>query len=275
MTIKEIRKNTQIPPYETELLLSFILHKSREYIISHPEKIIQNKTYQKYKRLEKKRLLDWPIAYLTGEKYFFGLNFKVNKNVLVPRPETELMVEEVIKGIKKDDTVIDIGTGSGAIIVSLAKYFKANKKMSFLAIDISPLALKIARENAKEHHVDIMFLQGNLIEPVIKHIKDKNRLIITANLPYLTIKETKTFPSIQKEPKIALESGTDGLKHYRELFKQLKTSKLSNWICYCEINPHQKENMKKLIQNNMKDVKIEFKKDLGQRTRLCIVEKFD
>lgn len=133
-TVSLIFKESSLPRLETEILMAFLLHKNREFILTHPETKISPVLYKKFKILEIKCLKNWPVAYLTLKKEFYGLNFKVSPTVLIPRPETELFVDNIINLIKSQDikvnnfnqslpgelTIIDVGTGSGAIIIAVA-----------------------------------------------------------------------------------------------------------------------------------------------------------
>ncbi len=244
---------------DTELLLAFVLGKDRSYILSHPELNLTKAQEKRFSSLINQRTKFVPVAYLLGYKEFYGLKFKVTKDTLVPRPESELLVEEAIKAISNDSFVIDVGTGSGCLLISVLK----NSKIKGLAIDISKKALNIAKQNAKTHKLSkrITFKQSNLLF----NIKiPKSNLVILANLPYLNKKEMKE-KSISKEPTSALYGGTDGLKYYKKL-KQLLTS-YTNYALLCEINPGQKNGFRKLFP------KAEFKKDLSGKIRLAIVKK--
>ncbi|KKS53992.1 MAG: Release factor glutamine methyltransferase, partial [Candidatus Magasanikbacteria bacterium GW2011_GWA2_42_32] len=142
-----------------------------------------------FKKLIARRAKGEPIAYLIGHKEFYGLDFEINKNVLIPRPETELMVEEVVKKIDRLKIIlIDVGTGSGCIPIAILKTIKNTATIKCFAIDISPGAIATAKRNAKKHNVKIKFLHGNLLEPMMSQLTQyskKNKIIITANLPYL------------------------------------------------------------------------------------------
>lgn len=277
-TLKKLRRNNiPTPHFDTEILLSYVLKKAREYILSHPEKHLTKKQAVKYQTLINRRIKNEPIAYITGCKQFYGLNFIVNKHVLVPRPETELMVEEAIciSRNKKHLTFVDVGTGSGCIVITLAELLKL--KAQYLATEISKLALNTAHKNARIHKVDkkITFLRGNLLEPVITKLKTleiKNyNLVILANLPYLTPAQIKNSRSIQYEPKISLSAGPDGLKYYRQLFKQVKKITIKNTTILCEIDPSQVNIIKRIIKNKLPKSKIQIKKDLAGLNRLVIV----
>ena len=302
---KKLQKNKiPTPRLNAEILLSHILKKPREYILAHPEKQLAKTQISNFKFQITKRAKGKPIAYITGHKQFYGLNFYINKNVLIPRPETEMIIDEILRithNIKRI-TLIDAGTGSGCIIISIAKNLKSKFPpaifcgIQFLATDISKSALTIARKNAKLHNVDkkISFLQGNLLEPILnnpKYIKHPNNpIIITANLPYLTPTQIKNSPSIQCEPKIALSAGADGLKYYRQLFKQIKKLNALYAIRYapmcesgsrhpagivgalCEIDPRQTIMLKKIIKKNLPCAKIQIKKDLRGLNRLVLIK---
>ncbi len=242
---------------DAELILAFVLKKTRSQILSHDEIILSKIQFKKFNLLIKQRLNFVPIAYILGYKEFYGLKFKVTKDTLVPRPESELMVEEALKYIDTKTFVIDIGTGSGCLLSSVLKHCKAKG----LAIDISKKALAVARLNAKSHKLSkrIIFKQNNLLS----NIKvPKSNLVILANLPYLNGKEMKE-KTISKEPKTALYAGADGLLYYKKLEQQLKH--YSNYTLLCEINPGQKNGFRKLFP------KAEFKKDLSGKIRLAIV----
>lgn len=279
-----ILKSSPLPKNEIEILLAFLLNKNREFLITHPEIKLDKKSYIKFKNLEKKRLDNWSIATLIGEKEFYGLGFKVDKNVLVPRPESELIVDEVLDILKKETNkfeIIDLGTGSGAIIISLAAQLEKTDKSkynntTFKAIDISKLALKIAKKNSllNEQGPKIKFYLGNLLEPLINK-RDyieliSSKILITANLPYLTPRQVKSSPSIQKEPRIALVAGKDGLECYRVLFKQLKALDISTTV-FCEIDPSQNTSIKVLIKKYFAQAKVTIKKDLAGKNRLAII----
>lgn len=283
---KNLKNNSKIksPHLEAEILLSFTLKKSREYLLSHGEDKMSVNDLKKYNNLIKKRLKGVPIAYLIGHKQFHGLDFLVNKNVLIPRPETELMVDYIlnhnIKNLNKA-MLVDVGTGSGCIVITLAKKLSPTFKIKkFIGIDISGKALRIARQNACLHKINhkIKFIKGDLLTPILsnhKTLSKANKLIITANLPYLTNKQVKSEPSIKNEPKIALKSGKDGLKHYQRLFLEINEIKeyFPGYIyILCEINPEQSLPLKKIIKKEFPNAKIKIKNDLAGLNRLVVIK---
>ncbi|TAN33246.1 peptide chain release factor N(5)-glutamine methyltransferase [Patescibacteria group bacterium] len=229
---------------KSEILLAHAIGKSREFILAHPEYKPSFWKRVKFKYYCRLRERGWPIAYITGHKEFYGLDFLVNKNVLIPRPETELMVEEVVRRIENRELriektiLIDVGTGSGCMPIAVARSLplasrarsapKGETKrgsIKLIATDISRAALRVAKKNAKKHGVKIKFLHGNLLEPVIHNSQfsiQYSSLIITANLPYLTAEQYGKEPSIQKEPRGALVADAiNGLSLYEELLSQL------------------------------------------------------
>ena len=280
--IEVLTKNSSIPHFDAEILLSFVLNKSREYIISHPEIILTSTQITKFQKFINRRKDNEPVAYLTGHKEFYGLDFLVNKHTLIPRPETELIIDktmDLISGDLTNTNIIDVGTGSGCIIITLAKLLK-NKNIQFFGIDISPQALQIAKKNAKSHHLNsyIKFIKGNLLQPILKHKKlliTNSKFLITANLPYLTPAQIKSSPSIQHEPKLALIAGDDGLKYYRQLFKQIKELKKlspkSQISILCEIDHTQTKKIKQLIKDKLPLAKFNVIKDLGGYDRLVLI----
>jgi len=233
------------------------------------------------------------MAYILGHKEFYGLDFKVTKDTLIPRPETEHLVEVVTGNLKlvnrkKNNkvTILDIGTGSGNIIISVAKELK-NSKLPFtnyqlLATDISKKALRVARHNAKKHNVNeqIKFLKGSLLSPILntKYLprrqagKTQNAIIV-ANLPYLSQKIYEgTMPDVKNfEPRSALLSENNGLAHYEKLFNQIR--KLLLFVDHClliiEFSPEQKPALQKLIEYHFPAWRPKFQKDLAGKWRVC------
>lgn len=231
-----------------------------------------------------------PIQYQKGWTEFFKLKFKLTQDVLIPRPETELMVEEIIERVQNAEfrvqnednnselVIADIGTGSGCIAISLAKNLPKHK---IIAIDLSPKAIEVARKNAKFHKVDkrILFLENDLLSG-IKVMPD----IIAANLPYIpTFKLMYLDPLVREfEPKMALDGGSDGLELYRRLFQQIsqldQNSTPPRWnvrtprLVICEIDEDQGQNIKFEAQKYFPNAEIEIKKDLAKKDRFIKIK---
>jgi release factor glutamine methyltransferase len=168
--LKPLEKTSHgdLAAFDVEILLAFVLKKPKEFLYAHPEKKLTAAQLAHFKKLITRRAKHEPIAYITNQKEFFGLNFYVDKNVLIPRPETETLVEATISNIKypisNSQTIVDIGAGSGCVAVSLAKRFPNAK---IFATEISSGAMKVARKNARHHKAAVIFFRGNLISPFL------------------------------------------------------------------------------------------------------------
>ncbi len=291
-TIKSLLKKSLAPKptaeltSAAELLLAHSLKQKREWILAHGEYCLTKKEKLTYQKLWQRYQQDEPLAHLLGYQYFYGLKFAVNKNTLIPRPETELLVEKALAEIENDqlmENVLDIGTGSGAIAVSLAKTSEnlTSRKINFWASDISAAALEVARENAQKHKVTekIEFEKSDLLptEKFKSALGKKSNWLILANLPYLsaeiyakTAKNVKAF-----EPKSALLSGPDGLDHYRRLLSQCKSffqSSKTGLILFLEISPEQKNLIEREIKITFPTAQVFFFRDLAQKWRLVKVK---
>lgn len=242
MTIAEVFKKYSSKELgnELEILLGYVLKQSKEFLYLNRTKDITTEQEKQLDDLVTKRKQGMPIAYLIGSKYFYGLNFKVNKNVLIPRPETEWIVDEVLRIIAKRQKtsdrkilrILDIGTGSGAIAISIA-FNTDPTKVQVFASDISDKALGIAKQNAKRGKVNINFYKSDLLSK----IKGKFD-IITANLPYVPESDyNKFYENLKYEPKLALSDGTDDFVLIKKLINQLPSKLNKNGIALLEIDP--------------------------------------
>ena len=255
---------------DAEVLLCFVIKKEKEYLYTYPEVKLSPTQITKFNSLIAKRAKGIPVAYLVGHKEFFKLDFIVNRHVLVPRPDSELLVSHVLavcKGRRHTSLQItEIGTGSGAVAISIAKNLPQAK---VTACDISAAALKVAARNAKKHQVNIEFHRGDLLTPV----KNKKSDIMVANLPYLALTDKKQFSTeLNYEPRVALYSGIDGLDHYRRFFEQAGRLRYQPKYILIEHGHHQEIELKKIIRQHLQTKKISFKKDLCGRNRMILVE---
>ncbi len=286
MTILDLRKKyyKKIDSFDFDILSSLVLKKPRVFVLSYPEKKLTSRQLDTLTKLIKRRISNEPLAYILGEKEFYSNSFIVNKDVLVPRPETEIMVDEVIRLVTHDTkhvTIIDVGTGSGCIIISLARELKKKKNIDFFGLDISVKALKVAIKNAKLNSVDkkIKFIKSNLLSSIQSQITNhKSQIFITANLPYLTAKQIRESPSIKKEPRVALVAGCDGLKYYRTLFKQINIIEMGNSLSdislLCEIDPSQEKSIIKLAKQTLGIGYLQtVHNDLSGRVRMVVFSK--
>jgi len=285
MDIKKILQNTLLPPLDAELLLSRTLKKPREYLFIHPEKKLTKNQIVKFNNFSKRRVKGEPIAYLFGKKEFYGLEFLVNKNVLIPRPETELLVEAALREIMNKESgiknIVDVGTGSGNIIISIIKNIpqRIREKINFSATDISEKALHVAKKNAKKHKIDeyIKFIKSDLLEFASQR-KLKGNVIIVANLPYVSKNSyQKHKDNLKYEPKTALISEKNGLEYYVRLIRKIgkirKSGRSGQVLAFFEISPEQKKGISEIIGQALPPAKIRFFKDLSGKTRVVKIDK--
>ena len=255
------------PELDSELLLSKALNKKREKILTNLKKEVNKKQLDKFNLYLSRRKKKEPIAYILGFKYFWKYKFIINKSVLVPRPETEQIVEETLNYLSNNESkkILDIGTGSGCIIVSV---LKERSRCKAIAIDISSKALKVAKTNAKIHHLENKIKFINI--DIDKFNYNKYDLILS-NPPYISnIDLIRLDDDIRiYEPRESLSGGLDG---YEEITKVIeKSSKLlkNNGKLIVEIGDTQKNNVLKLLKNNGFYIN-KTGKDLSGRDR-CIV----
>ena len=238
-------KNTLFP---TLSLLEYVTKKPGWWILAHPEKRLYSKQIENVKIIKKRIEKYEPLQYITGFAEFWNLKFKVNRNVLIPRPETEWIVDRALRWLEKKSKeiknkkikIIDIGTGSGCIIISMAKeieMFKNSSIFEFYATDISKKALEVAKENALKNlgkrYKDIKFIRTNFFP------KNMHFNVVLANLPYLSEKDFKKLPSYIKnyEPKNALIGGKYGVEKIQEAVTLLPPHLEEDGIAFFEIPP--------------------------------------
>ena len=224
----------------------------------------------KYQKALKALKEGTPIQYALGTVNFYGLTYFVNENVLIPRFETEELVENVKKYFEnknKDNIkILDLGCGSGVIGLTL-KYFFKNANVTLT--DISKEALSVAKANAKNLKLDVEFLESDWFS----NIKEEKYDLIISNPPYLRYDEDIEDIVKNNEPHLALYGGgVDGLDTYRQIFKNIKPYLKEDTLLAFEIDYQAKENLKKLVNETFKQSKITFKKDMSQKTRILFVE---
>ena len=256
---------------DAEYLLSHILKCKRQELYLNPDTQLTNQEINTFKGFIQKRSKREPLQYIIGEEEFRGLVFKVTRDVLIPRPETELLVEEAVSLISnlqtpapKQPTIIDLCTGSGCIAVSIAKEIE---ECRVYATDISEKALAIAKENAKRHSVEnrISFLQGSFLEPLKGKGLEGKIDIMLSNPPYVSKKDMKKLqPEIKEyEPPLALYGGEDGLDSYRTIIPEALTYLKNGGYLILEIGYGQAEGVKELFGKNLAYGEIEIIKDLS------------
>lgn len=267
---KELEEISSTPRLDVEILLQKALGDvDRLYIHLNLEKVLSEEEDNLFLKLINERLNNRPIAYIVGNREFMGLDFYVQEGVLIPRPDTEILVEEVIEiGKNKGEIeILDIGTGSGAITVSLAKYLH---NANLTSVDISDIALEVGKKNAISNNVDnkIEFIKSNLFTEIDK---DKKFDVIVSNPPYIRKKDVQNLESQVKdfEPYTALEGGEDGLDFYRKITEQAKLYLKENGVLAYEVGHDQSEDVSKLMEINGY-TNIYTKKDLQGIDRVVI-----
>ncbi len=283
------KRGINSPRLDAEVLLASAWGRERADLLIFSEDQVPKEVQLVFYDLLKQRSKGIPVAYLTGEKEFMSLDFYVNFDVLIPRPETELLVERVLEflaklgkplktanrdittghaiGGEEEHLVADVGTGSGAVVVSLAYY---NPKVKVLAIDISPQALKTAARNAERHGVKgrVQFLQGDLLTPLLEQGFIGRGTAVAANLPYIPTADLPGLPlDVQYEPKNALDGGKDGLEHYRRLIPQAGLFLAPGGLLACEIGTGQGPVLAGLLEQEGWN-RVEVIKDYAGRERV-------
>lgn len=266
--VSELEKN-KIERLDAEILLAYVLNCNRLKLYTNSEKNLSVDEVQKFQNLIEKRKKNIPVAYLIRNKEFFGLNFFVNENVLIPRPDTEILTQFVIENLSGEKNFLDLCTGSGAICISICKFVK-NAKCS--AVDISENALKVAKFNAEKFGVEdrIKFFCGNLFEPIAEKFFDA----IISNPPYIPTKDLKTLQAeVKNEPEIALDGGDDGLNFYREIIEKSPKFLKSGGFLAVEIGINQSEKIINLIAENKNFENAEIFKDLAGIDRVIAARR--
>ena len=263
--------NVDTPKMKARLLMQYVLNQTRQYIIVHDMKVLNEKEKNEYFSCINKLRTGIPIEHITHQKEFMKLNFFVNEEVLIPRQDTEILVEEVIKIAKKINArkILDLCTGSGAIAVSLAKYLPQLEEITALAI--SHDAIQIAKKNAIFHKLEskLTFIESNLFENLPQQKYD----IIVSNPPYIKRDIMKRLDKqVQNEPHIALDGGYDGLDFYRRIVKEAyEYLKYGGYLCL-EIGYDQKEDVFKLIEKEHQYSKPYCLKDLCNNDRVVVTK---
>lgn len=279
MTIREtirkgmiILKNNNItePNIKARLIMQYVLNKPREYLMVYDTQNVMLRQEVNYFKAIKKLCQGLPLQHITHRQEFMKMTFYVDENVLIPRQDTEVLVEEVIKIAKKINAkkFLDLCTGSGAIAVSLAKYIEQSE---ITAVDISGKALNVAKLNAKNNEVDdkITFVESDLFSNLKKEKYD----MIVSNPPYIKTDIIKKLDKeVQKEPYIALDGGYDGLEFYRKIINEAdEYLKFHGYLCL-EIGYNQKEEVEELIRKQEKYTDTYCKKDLCDNDRIIIAK---
>ncbi len=272
--VEELRRgDVKSPELAADLLLGFTLGWDRVRIISHPEKAITEDLWIHFKSLVQRHASGEPLNYLTGEREFYGLSFRVTPAVLIPRPETELLVEktiELLKSYPSPARFLDIGAGSGCISIAIAH--EVPSAIGW-AVDISAAALEVAKQNACRHGVAdrIHFLQGDLLE---SFLPNSTFDFILSNPPYVPLEECDTLPSdvINYEPHLALFGGLTGLEIYSRLIPQVPGHLVPEGYLLIESGAGQTERIQELIEKTGLSLQM-ILNDLQEIPRCLIARK--
>ena len=232
---------------DSELLLSKILKKSREEILINLDKKIHKEKISRFKKYLYRRSKNEPIAYILGEKEFWSKKFDVNQDTLIPRPETELLVDYIVRSYQgKNISILDIGTGSGCIILSL---LTSLKKSSGIGVDISKKAILIAKKNALKHNLSN---RVKFFNKPLEKIFGKKFDIVVSNPPYIKTKDLKNLSEdIKKyEPRMALDGGNDGLDLIKKVIYKSKEILKIKGVLALEIGNEQIKIVSKILTDN-------------------------
>jgi release factor glutamine methyltransferase len=271
------RQALQNPKLDSQVLLSHCIQKPTSYLFAHGDEPLSEEVQRQFAALIARRANHEPVAYILGEKEFFKRPFRVSPATLIPRPETEMLIELTIKESKPGTVFADIGTGSGAIAITLA----AETGGFVFATDISADAIAVAKENAKTLGVAerVFFLEGDLILPFVNDLKtwleraELKRITLVANLPYIPRRHYENLdPDVKDfEPKTALLGGIDGLEIYDHLLRQLVTYRSyfpPELRILFEIDPSQDMSGPSLIRHHFPYASVAVIEDLSHKARI-------
>lgn len=248
-------------------ILCFCLGCDKAFLYSHDDYVLSEAERESYFDAIKRRMTGEPLQYITGSQEFMSLDFLVTPGVLIPRQDTEILVEAVIQAVKNKEntTILDIGTGSGCIAISLAHFIK---NCSVTAVDISKDALEVAQKNALRCGVEdrITFIESDLLSNISKCEFD----VIVSNPPYIPAQEVETLESQVKdfEPRTALDGGKDGMDFYRRITKDAGSFLKSDGLLAFEVGFNQSRQVAEIMRESFKDIKI--KKDLAGIERVVM-----
>ncbi len=264
-------KKARIVTYQldSEVLLAHVLQTERSYLFAHPEMVLSEKQRKAFNALLTDRSRRVPVAYLVGHKEFFGHSFFVTPKVLIPRPDTELIVERVNEYIAThplSKKVLDIGVGSGCIAASIAL---SNPLLRIYGTDISRASLSIARKNTSRHGVSkrVHFTHAHLYPPAPKQFD-----IIVSNPPYLSKREyaasVKRYPELSAEPKNALIADEKGMRVLKKIITTCADHLAKNGVLFAEIGSGQRDTISLILKKYLPEARLNFYKDLSGRTRI-------
>jgi release factor glutamine methyltransferase len=254
---------------DVQMLLAEVLAAERAYLLAHPEQELTPEQERQFNLLLGRLVAGEPLPYILGRRAFYDREFAVSPAVLIPRPETELLLEQVLAFVKRHPRpiVVDVGTGSGVLAVTLAAHCP---QAQVYATDISPDALAVTGHNAQANGADVTFFHGNLLEPLIERgIKVD---VIVANLPYIPSADLPNLAVSRYEPRLALDGGDDGLDYIRQLLEQAPDVCNPGALVLLEIGAQQGRAATDLAQQLLKPGRVEVLKDYAGHDRIVKAE---
>ena len=268
--IENAKKKIDLNGLEHRAIYAFlgdILNVDKTKLLMIKDEIVEDNILERFSEMLADYIIDEiPIEYVLGYTYFYGNKIKVNDNVLIPRDETEELVEKAIGLIKEGDKVLDLCTGSGAIAVSLKKEIK---NIEVAASDISSKALNVAKENAKDNDCDIEFVEGDLIYPFT--MNNRKFDVIVSNPPYIS-KDYQINNFVKHEPSIALFAENNGLENYEIIIKNLeKVLNREGYILF-EIGYDQKEAIIDICKKYLNNYEVNAYKDISGNDRMVVIK---
>jgi release factor glutamine methyltransferase len=262
----ELASITDLPRLEAEVLLAHVLGTSRTALLAHSERRLTSNQLTNYQTLIRRRASDYPLPYLTGCVEFYGLEFEVTPEVLIPRPETETLVDLALA--RQPETVADVGTGSGCIAVSLAVHLP---EATVHAIEVSPAALAVAQRNVERHGVAerVRLMIGDVLTP-----RPGRAALIVSNPPYIPTGECASLQASVRnhEPLLALDGGPDGLAIIRRLLAQAPAVLYPGGALLIEIGADQGEEASLLARTYFPEAEVRVHPDLAGRDRVLEVQ---
>lgn len=262
-------QRSENPSREAQLILSTATKQPRSWLLAHPEFFLESQFYKHANKMLAAYLEGSPLPYVLGHWEFFGLDLLVTPDVLIPRPETELLVETALDWLRRHpnrNQVADVGTGSGCIAIALARQLPG---INIVGLDISSQALTVAAQNVKVHNLTdrISLVQSDLAEALTAPVD-----VVCANLPYIPSETLAELDVAKNEPHLALDGGEDGLRLVEQFLAQLVSGNLCRGLVLLEIEARQGQSASALAKAYFPAANVEVKKDLAGHDRLVIIE---
>lgn len=265
----QLKPVSDIPALESQMVASHILGKPQSWVIAHPEVVLGHSLIEKMNGVLRSLIDGCPFAYITGQREFYGRPMEVRPGLLVPRPETELLIEKALRWLEnhpKRRSAVDVGCGTGCIAVTLAAEVV---DLIVDAIDVDPLAIQLTNQNAANHNVQdqVATFTGYLLNPIQRQYD-----LICANLPYIPSDTVKDLPAARYEPVLALDGGTDGLRLVEPLLQQAVDKLRFGGLILLEIEASQGKTAPALAQQYFPDATVLLHHDLAGLPRIVSIQ---